>query len=108
MEPMLASVTWSRPDPDSVIGFLLLFALYTLGGLAIWHHRRIFMRGPMASVLFLIAIGYGFAVSLWVVDRIGIYEPYSVAPSSTHRERSLEHDKPFPTESASRDASSQD
>ncbi|MGI8406434.1 MAG: hypothetical protein ACR2OE_17015 [Thermomicrobiales bacterium] len=64
MEPMLASGSWVRPEPLSIIGFALMFLLYALGGLAIWHHRRLFIRGPMTIVVFLIAIGYGFAVSL--------------------------------------------
>ena len=105
MEPMIASGNWVRPEWLSIVGFLLMFLLYTLGGLAIWHHRRNFMRGPMAIILFLIAIGYGFAVSLWIVDRLGVYEPYSQAPP-VHQE--AQREKPFPTEHPRRDVSTPD
>lgn len=77
MGPTIGKSGWVRPESMHVLGFAILCLLFTLGGLAVWRHRRRFMRGPMATVLFLIAICYGFAVGSWVVDAIGIYEPYA-------------------------------
>ena len=118
MAPILAAGNWNRPESLSIIGFALMFLLYTLGGLAIWHHRRIFMRGPMAIIVFLIAICYSFAVSLWVIDRLGIYEPYSQPPPPVHTEvqvdkprlseKPLATEKSLPTEHAHDDTAPRD
>jgi hypothetical protein len=109
METTLMASGWVRPQPDSVFGFLILFVLFTLGGLAIWHHRRLFMRGPMATVLFLIAIGYGFALGLWVVDYVGIHEPYGTVPvRQIRRDSQFDQKKPFPTEPSRRNMSPQE
>ncbi|MGB3307128.1 MAG: hypothetical protein WBA63_13145 [Thermomicrobiales bacterium] len=99
MEPTIDKSGWVRPESMHVLGFAILCLLFTLGGLAVWRHRRRFMHGPMATVLFLIAICYGFAVGLWVVDAIGIYEPYaSETPVKGQSVTGTTTKRPFPTE----------
>lgn len=109
MESTVGKSGWVRPESMHVLGFAILFLLFTLGGLAVWRHRRRFMRGPMATVLFLIAICYGFAVGLWVVDAIGIYEPYAtVKPMRQGNRPPTTSEHPFPTEHVSNERSQRD
>lgn len=57
------------------------------------------MRGPMATVLFLIALGYGFTLDLWVVDYVGIHDPYGTVPvRKIGQDSQFDQKKPFPTE----------
>lgn len=72
---------WARPESESVIGFAILFLLFTLAGYVIHAHIRAgrthWLKTGIVGLCFTIAILYGFAVGLWVVDRVGIYEPYA-------------------------------
>jgi tryptophan-rich sensory protein len=53
---------WIRPESETVIAFAILFLLFTTGGYLVWYHRRMFMRGAMAMVLFLVAGINGFGL----------------------------------------------
>ena len=75
---------WMRPESESVIGFAIFFLLFTLAGYVVHAHIRAgtvhWLKTGIVGLFFTIAILYGFAVGLWVVDRVGIYAPYAVAP----------------------------
>lgn len=75
---------WSRPEPESVIGFVILFLLFTLAGYVIHAHIRAgrlhWLATGIVGLCFTVAIGFGFAIGLWVVDRAGLYEPYAIPP----------------------------
>jgi len=81
---VVAQSGWTRPDSWSVIGFAILFVLFTLAGYVVLSHIRIgrldALKTGFVGLCFTIAILYGFAVGLWVVDRIGLFHPYAVAP----------------------------
>jgi len=89
---VIAQSGWSRPEPESVIGFAVLFLLFTLAGYVVHAHLRAgrlhWLKTGIVGLCFTIAILYGFAVGLWVVDRLGLYDPYAVTPEwAVERER---------------------
>ncbi|MGN6033159.1 MAG: hypothetical protein ACTHQE_16015 [Thermomicrobiales bacterium] len=80
----IATSGWSRPEPESVLGFAVCFLLFTLAGYVVHSHIRMrrldALKTGFVGLLFTIAILYGFAVGLWVVDRVGLYHPYATTP----------------------------
>jgi len=75
---------WSRPNPESIIGFVVLFLLFTLAGYAIHSHiraGRVSQRAiGIVGLCFTVAMLFGFAIGLWVLDRTGLAEPYASPP----------------------------
>jgi len=76
-----ATSGWVRPESESVIGFIVLFLLFTFAGYAIHAHIRAgrlhWLKTGVVGLLFTVAICYGFAAGLWVADRLGISDPYA-------------------------------
>ncbi|MGC4191043.1 MAG: hypothetical protein QM589_07750 [Thermomicrobiales bacterium] len=83
----IAKSGWARPESESVIGFAILFLLFTFAGYAIHAHIRAgrldWLKTGIVGLLFTIAILYGFAVGLW--------DPYASGPQPTASRQDREH-----------------
>ena len=81
---------WDRPEPESVIGFTVLFLLFGLAGYVVHSHVRAgrlhWLKTGIVGLSFTIAILCGFAVGLWVLDRLGLYDPYASDPRPLARD----------------------
>ncbi|MGB3329130.1 MAG: hypothetical protein WBA46_09270 [Thermomicrobiales bacterium] len=114
----VATSGWIRPQPESVVGFAILFLLFVLSGYVVHAHiraRRLhWLKTGIVGLLFTIAIGYGFATGLWLVDRVGLYAPYAsrerdASPGAPDREPPFTVEQPaleppFPVERRSPDS----
>ncbi len=90
---LLTEHGWLRPAGSTVALCVLVFGLAVGLGHYMWHNHR----QSLATILFIFAIPWGFALALFVIDKTGLAEPYvqeTTAPAPAQMEPIFQPERP--------------